>query len=392
LPSCWRSDTGSAAVAAVMVRGVSKTVVKRSRDEALEHIKTAMRTNSCLFTRQEMSFIRTSCHILGVDGNAMVKAVMNEVKEKGIKQPRKVMEYLQSRLKELADRVEKHKRPTPNPAASMRTANSMGAPARSLGNLVGCAEALREAIKGQYSKGIRAGVKAVENAQSDYKATIDRMAEACRWKAETTNGWISKGELACGNLLERAEAALKEAEEKEEAEAKIRIMETQCEELTGLAVQAGKLVPAEAEVEVLEELEEVMDHREEMVGDLGRALRETVPEGLKDRVEEAMKESVAIAARGRRYMDRVKTRLDFSKDSESSSSRAAGGAAPGGWQTAVEELGEELREVFEEEFGEEIGRPAEGLEPSGVSEGEAVGVRGAAPGYLMDFMRSFGQM
>jgi hypothetical protein len=299
-----------------MVRGGSRTEVKRSRDEALEHIKLALRTNSCLFTRQEMSLIRTSCQILGVDGNAMAKAVLNEVKDNEMKQPRKVMEHLQSRLKELADRVEKHKRPTPNPAGSTRTANSMGAPAHSLGNLVGCAEALKEAMKGRYSKGIRAGIKAVENAKSDYKATIDRMAEACKWKAETTDGWINKGEAACGNLLERAEAVLKEAEEKEEAEAKIRIMETQCEELVNLVVQAGKQVPAEAEAEVLEEFEEEMDHREGMVGDLGRALRETVPEGLKDRVEEAIKESVAIAARGRRYVDHVKTRLDFSKDSE----------------------------------------------------------------------------
>jgi hypothetical protein len=86
-----------------MVRGGSRTVVKRSRDEALEHIKLALRTNSCLFTRQEMSFIRTSCHLLGVDGNAMARAVLNEVKDNGMKQPRKVMEYLQSRLKELAD-------------------------------------------------------------------------------------------------------------------------------------------------------------------------------------------------------------------------------------------------------------------------------------------------
>jgi hypothetical protein len=367
-----------------MVRGVSKTVVKRSRDEALEHIKLALRTNSSLLTRQEMSFICTSCHILGVDGNAMAKAVMNEVKDNGIKQPRKVMEYLQSRLKELADRVEKHKRPTPNPAASTRAANSMGAPVRSLGNLVGCAEALKEAMKGQYSKGIRAAIKAMENAKADYKATIDRMAEACRWKAETTNGWVNKGELACGNLLERAEAALKEAEEKEEAEMKIRIMESQCEELAGLAAQAGKQVPAEAEVEVLEELEEEMDHREGMVGDLGRALRETVPEGLKDRVEEAIKESVAIAARGRRYVDHMKTRLDFSKDSESGSSKAAVGAAPGGWQTAAEELGEEL--------GEELEGPAGGVEFGSESEDEAVGTKRAAPRYLMDFMRIFGQM
>jgi hypothetical protein len=64
--------------------------------------------------------------------------------------------------------------------------------------------------------------------------------------------------VACGDLLERAGAALREAEEREEAEAKIRIMETQCEELVNLTVQAGKQMPAEAEV--LKELEEEMDH------------------------------------------------------------------------------------------------------------------------------------
>ncbi len=241
-------------------------VVKRTRDEALEHVKTALQTNCCLFTKQEMSFIRTSCQILGLDGNAMIRSVQNEVKDNGMKQPRKVMEYLQARLRELADRVEKHKRPTPNPASCTRAANPMGASVRSLGNLVGCAEVLKEAMGERYSKGIRAGMKAMENAKLAYKTTVDRLAEACKWKAETTNDWINKGEVACRDLLERAEAALKEAEEKEEAEAKIRIMETQCKELVNLAVQAGKQVPAEAEAEaeVLEELEEEMDHREGM--------------------------------------------------------------------------------------------------------------------------------
>ncbi len=187
---------------------------------------------------------------------------------------------------------------------------------------------MKEAMVARYSKGIKAGMKAMENAKLDYKNTIDRMADACEWKAETTDGWIYKGEVACGDLLERAEAALRAAEEREEAEAKIQIMETQCEELASLTVQAGKQVPAEAEV--LEELEEEMDHREEMVKALGRALKDTVPEGLKDRVEEALKESVAVAAKGRRYVDHVRARLDFNKDSESSSSKAAAGVAPGG--------------------------------------------------------------
>jgi hypothetical protein len=249
----------------------------------------------------------------------------------------------------------------------------MGAPAHSLGNLLGCAEALREATKGQYSKGIKAAIKAMENAKLDFKTTIDRVAEASKWKEGTIEDWINKGELACANLIEKAEEVLRGAERREKAEAKVRIMEGQCEELANLAAQAGKQVPAEAEVEVLEELEEEIDQRKEIVGDLGRALRETIPEELKDRMEEAMKESVVIATKGRRYVDHVKTRQDFSKDSESGSSKAAAGAAPGGWQTAAEELGEVFEEDSESEDEEE----------------EATGV---ASGDLLDFMRGLGHM
>ncbi len=158
-----------------------------------------------------MSFIRTSCHILGIDCGSMVKTIVKGAKEKGKKQPRKVLEHLQSQLRELAERVEKHKRPTPNPAASTRAGDAMGAPARSLGNLLGCAEALREATKGQYSKGIRATMKAMENAKLDFKTTIDRVAEASKWKEGTIGGWIDKGEKACADLMEKAVKVLKEA-------------------------------------------------------------------------------------------------------------------------------------------------------------------------------------
>jgi hypothetical protein len=136
--------------------------------------------------------------------------------------------------------------------------------------------------------------------------------------------------VVCANLLEEAEEVLKKAEAREEAEAKIRIMEGQCEELASLAEQAGNQIPAEAEVELLVDLEEEIGQRKEMVGDLGRALKETVPEELKGRVEEAIQESVVMAKKGRRYVDHVKTRLEFgSKDSESSSYKGAAGAVPG---------------------------------------------------------------
>jgi hypothetical protein len=170
----------STAVSSVMTRVASKTVVKRTRDEALEHVRAGLRENSNPLTKQEMSFICTSCHILGIDGGTVAKAIVKGAKEKGMKQPRKVMEHLQAQLRELAERVEKHKRPTPNPAASTRAVDAMGAPARSLGNLLGCAEVLREATKGQYSKGIKAAIRAMKNAKLDFKATIDRVAEASK--------------------------------------------------------------------------------------------------------------------------------------------------------------------------------------------------------------------
>ncbi len=217
-------------------------------------------------------------------------------------------------------------------------------------------------------------MKAMENAKLDFKTSIDRVAEASKWKEGAIEDWTNRCKQACANLIEKLEEVLREAEARKEAEAKVRIMEGQCEELAGLATQAGKQIPAEAEAEVLEELEEEIDQRKELVGDLGRALRETIPEELKDRMEEAMKESVVMATKGRRYIDHMKTRLDFgSKDSESSSSKAAAGGAPGGWQTAAEELGE----VFEEE---------------GESEDEAEEAHGVASGDLLDFMRGFGHM
>jgi hypothetical protein len=345
---------------------MSRTVVKKTRDAALEHVRKALHNGGSLLTRPEASFVRTSCHILGLNSDTTMKAIVKRAKDKGKRQPRNLLDHLQSQLMELAEREDKHKRPTPNPAGSTRAVDSMGAPVRSLAHLQGCADALREATEGQYSKGIKAAKKAMENAKSDFKATIDWVAKASIWK-ETVEDWLSRGELVCAKLVEKAEEVLKEPEAREEAEAKIWIMESQCEELAGLAEQAGNQIPAEAEVEALEE---EIGQRKEMVGDLGRALKETVPEELKDRVEEAIKESVVMAKKGRRYVDHVKTRLEFgSKDSESSSYKGTAGAAPGRWQTAAEELGEES------ESEDEVGGP------NGVSSGD-----------LLDFMRGFGHM
>jgi hypothetical protein len=188
-------------------------------------------------------------------------------------------------------------------------------------------------MEGGYSIGIKTAKIGMENAKSDFKTTIDRIVEASRWKRGTIEDWLSRGELVCAGLMEKAEEVIKKAEAREEAEARIRIMESQCEMLAELAEQAGKQIPAEAETELLIDLEEEIGQRKETVGDLGWALRETVPEELKGRVEQAIQDSVRMAQKGRRYVDHVKTRLEFaSKDSESSSYKGATGgegAAPG---------------------------------------------------------------
>jgi hypothetical protein len=62
--------------------GVPKTVVKRMKGAALEHVKKALRTNGNLLTRSELGFIRTSCHILGINSKATIRVIVKRAKEK----------------------------------------------------------------------------------------------------------------------------------------------------------------------------------------------------------------------------------------------------------------------------------------------------------------------
>ncbi len=145
-----------------------------------------------------MDFIRTSCHILGINGKTTMKVIVKKAKERGEGQPRRVLASLRSQLEDLGVRVERHKRPTSTLAFNTRTFDSMGAPARSLAHLQSCANGLREAMEGGYSRGIKMARIATENAMSDFKATIARIEEVSRWKREVANDWYSRGEIVCG--------------------------------------------------------------------------------------------------------------------------------------------------------------------------------------------------
>jgi hypothetical protein len=134
-----------------------RTVVKRSKDLGLDHAKRALSNKENPLSRLEVEFVRTSCHILGINSEATMRAIVKKAKEKGAGQPRRVMASLRSQLEELGARMEKHKRPTPTPALTMRTYDSMGAPARSLAHLQRCATGRREAMEGGVLQGNQDG-------------------------------------------------------------------------------------------------------------------------------------------------------------------------------------------------------------------------------------------
>ncbi len=58
----------------------------------------------------------------------------------------------------------------------------MDAPARSLAHPQACTRGLKNATEGGYSRGIKEAKIAMENAIGDFKATVARVKEACKWK------------------------------------------------------------------------------------------------------------------------------------------------------------------------------------------------------------------
>jgi hypothetical protein len=252
--------------------GTYRTVVKRSRDQGLSRVKKALDNKENPLSRYELEFVRTSCRILDINSEDTIRRIVKRAIEKGEGQAKMVMASIRAQLDDLGARAENHKRPTPTPALATRAYDDMDAPARSLAHLQGCAKGLRDATVGGYSKGIKVARIAMENAIGDFKATIVRTQEASRWKHGIAEEWHAKGEDVCRNIMEEAAEALKEAEAREEAEAKARIMEDGCEELADLTEQAGKQISAEAETEHLIELEDEMEQRKDTVEDLCRSL------------------------------------------------------------------------------------------------------------------------
>jgi hypothetical protein len=148
--------------------GRYKTVVKRSRDLGLDHVKRALSNKENPLSKLELDFVRTSSHILDINSEDTIKSIVKRAKKKGGNQPKRVMASIRALLDDLGARAENHKRPTPTPALNTQMYNSMGAPARSLAHLQLCVKGLRAAIDGEYSRGIKMARIATENAVADF--------------------------------------------------------------------------------------------------------------------------------------------------------------------------------------------------------------------------------
>jgi MoaA/NifB/PqqE/SkfB family radical SAM enzyme len=65
------------------------------------------------------------------------------------------------------------------------------------------------------------------------------------------DSWFEKGKEVCGTLLKGAVEAIREAEEREGTETRVRLMESHCEELEDLADKVEKQAVSETEPEPL---------------------------------------------------------------------------------------------------------------------------------------------
>jgi hypothetical protein len=170
----------------------------------------------------------------------------------------------------------------------------------------------------------------LENAMGDFKVTVARTGEACKWRQGVADEWYIKGEEVCRNLLEEASGALQEAEEREGAEARVRLMKSHCEELESLAGQMERQAAAEMEPELLVELAEEMEYRKDNVASMAQALKETVPAEFKERAQQAIRDSAKMVEEGRRRLGDLRARLEFrSADSEAGSYKGPVGPVEG---------------------------------------------------------------
>ncbi len=158
-----------------------------------------------------------------------------------------------------------------------------------------CAKSLRDTMVGGFSRGIKMAKIALENALEDFGTTVVRTGEAARWKQGIIDIWLENGQEVCGTMLEEAVEAIREVEEREGAEIRVRLMESHCDELVDLTDKVEKQAVSKTDPEPLIELGEEIEYRRDNVVNLAKILKEDVPEEFKEQAQRALNESAKMA-------------------------------------------------------------------------------------------------
>jgi hypothetical protein len=66
-----------------------RSTVRRSQDQGLSRVKKALDNKENPLSKWEIEFIRTSCHILEVNSDQMIKRIIKRAIEKGDGQAKK---------------------------------------------------------------------------------------------------------------------------------------------------------------------------------------------------------------------------------------------------------------------------------------------------------------
>ncbi len=154
-------------------------------------------------------------------------------------------------------------------------------------------------------------LSALENSMEDFWVTVERTREAAKWKEDVVNEWLDKGQAVFGDMLKKATEAIRRAEEREGKEVRVRLMETNRDELINLADRVEKQAADETEPGPLIELGEKIEYRRDNVASIARMLKGDIHEELKERAQRASDESVEAAKAGQQRLDTFRARLEF---------------------------------------------------------------------------------
>jgi hypothetical protein len=96
------------------------STVRWSQDQGLSQVKKALDNKENPLSKWEIEFIRTSCNILDVNSDQMMKQIIKRAIEKGDGQAKRVMSSIQAELDDLGTKAENFEA---NSDPSLRHAN-----------------------------------------------------------------------------------------------------------------------------------------------------------------------------------------------------------------------------------------------------------------------------